>query len=124
MSDLALVLDPGDPNFGDLDIQNNSLYLVDGEVAIQQHLMQRLRIFLGEWFMDNTIGLPFFQQILVKNPNQAIIDAYIINQILATPGIIQLNSYQTTPDFINRTLNVSFTADTTSGTVDYESLVP
>ncbi len=90
--DIALDLTPTSPTFNDLLIVNGNLVLVDGVGAIQQHVVQRIRIFLGEWFMDNTIGIPFFDQVLIKNPDQSKIDAIFQNVILGTPGMEQLTS--------------------------------
>jgi hypothetical protein len=132
MVDLALDLNPGDvslPTYKDLLVVNNDLLLTSDAYPantqpkatnpVQQDILQRLRFFLGEWFLDNTQGVPWFQQILVKNPNQANIDAIFQNVILGTPGVIQLLSYSFTPNPEQRTLLVTFKAQTTSGVVVY-----
>lgn len=121
--DIALDLDFASPTYGDIVVANGDLSLNDSEVAIEQHILQRLRIYLGEWFLDNTIGLPYFDQILIKNPDQSKIDALFINQILGTPGVIQLNNYSFTIDFITRQLQLTFSAQTTQGTVNYAGLI-
>jgi hypothetical protein len=124
MSDLALDLDPLSTNLNDLQFSGNDLVLTSSTLQdVQQSVLQRLRTFYGEWFLDNTVGLPYFQQILVKNPEQSKIDALFVNTILGTPGVVQLNKYSFVPDFTNRTLRVSFSARCTTGTVDYAGLV-
>jgi hypothetical protein len=124
MSDIALDLNPTSSTYNDLLIQDGDLVITATQLeSIQQHVLQRLRIYLGEWFLDNTIGLPFFQQILVKNPDKATIDGYIQDQILATPGVVQLNSYAATIDATARTLSISFSALTTSGIISYNGLL-
>lgn len=123
MADIELDLDPNSPHFHDVKIVNGDLVLNDGVEAIRQHILQRLRMFLGEWFLDNTIGLPYFQQILVKNPDQSKIDAIFINQILGTPGVVSLTKYSFVPNFINRSVSVTFECLTTQGTVDYAGLL-
>jgi hypothetical protein len=129
MSDLALITTKGDPNYGDIQFLNGDLVLLDSADPIQgpqeilQNVMINLRIFLGEWFMDNTLGVPWFQQILVKNPDQGAIDAIIIKTITDTPGIIQLISYSSTIDTASRGMTIQFKAQTTSGTVNYNGLV-
>lgn len=124
MSDIGLILDPIDLDFGDVEIVNGDLVLVTGVDEIQQNVLQNLKTFLGEWFLDNTIGVPYFQQILIKNPDQSKIDAIIQNTIADTPGIIQLLTYSSTIDTKNRSLSISFKALSTSGVVDYKGLVP
>lgn len=123
MADIALDTDPDSPTFNDVQVVNGDLLLVDGKEAIKQHVIQRLRIFLGEWFLDNTIGLPFFDQILVKNPDKSKIDALILNCILGTPGIQQVNTYEAISDFTVRSLQITFEAQTISGTVNYQGLI-
>src|SRR4051812_32765987 len=104
MSDISLDLNRTSLNYRDLLIVNNDLVLNDGQAAVTQNVLQRLQMFLGEWFLDNTIGLPYFQQILVKNPDQSKIDALFANQIMGTPGIIQLNTYSFKVNFTTRAL--------------------
>ena len=124
MSDILIDQNPTSSTFNDLVIQNGDLVITPTQLdAVQQHILQRLRIFLGEWFLDNTIGLPYFQQILVKNPNQAVIDGLLQNQIATTPGVVQLSSFSANVNFTTRVLSVSFSALTTTGTVSYNGLV-
>ena len=39
--------------------------------------------------------------------------------MLTTPGVTQLTAWNSAPDYARRTLSISFSATTTSGTVDY-----
>jgi len=122
--DIALDLNPASPNYFDLLVEDGDLVLVDGPNAIKQHILQRLRTFYGEWFLDNTIGVPWFQQILgIKNPDQARINALLLNTILATPGVIQVTEYSFQPDFALRMLTVGFTAQVTDGVVSYSGTI-
>lgn len=123
MSDLKLALAKNDPNLNDLLIENNDLVLVDAKEAIVQHILQRLRTFLGEWFLDTTIGVPYFQQILIKNPDKAKIQALLLDVIRNTPGVDTLSNYAFGIDTASRVFNVSFRATTTSGIIDYAGLI-
>lgn len=124
MADLALDLDPISPNFGDLLLVEGDLEITPTTLyGIQQHILQRLRVYLGEWYLNTTIGLPYFQQILVKNPIQANIDAVFQTAIVQTPGVIALTSYSFSPNFLARQLTITFSALTTNGQVDYSGLI-
>lgn len=123
MTDIALDLDPVSLTYRDVQIVSGDLVLVGGGPAILQHILQRLGIFLGEWFLDNTIGVPYFQQVLVKNPNQAIIDAIFLTQILNVPGVTQVTKYAFRANAETRQLNITFTAQTTTGIVNYAGLI-
>lgn len=123
MADIGLDLNPTSTHYKDLALVNEDLEIVEGTTQIQQHILQRLRIFLGEWFMDSGIGLPYFQEILVKNPDQSKIDALFFNTIQETPGVVAITYYKFNVDLPARKLSVSFRAQTTSGTVSYNGLV-
>jgi len=100
---------------GDLDISGGDLSLAEGIEAIGQHVNQRLRLFLGEWFLDINAGVPFFQNIFVKRPNFAVVEGIFRDQILSTAGILELNSFNFDYNNTTRSLSISFTARTING---------
>lgn len=132
MVDVALDLNPlhqGNSTYKDLLVVNNDLSLTSDAYPagtaplatnpVLQDVLQRLRFFLGEWFLDNTQGVPYFQQILIKNPDQSKVDAIFQNIILGTPGVTQLSSYSFVVNAATRLLAISFTCVTTTGVVSY-----
>jgi hypothetical protein len=128
MVDISLDLNPASPTYRDLLFVDNDLILTsdanpNGTNNILQDIVQNISFFFQEWFLDNTKGIPYFQQILIKNPDQSKIDAFFINTILGTPGVTQLLSYNFTPNYPGRVLNVQFSAMTTSGKVNYSGNV-
>ena len=109
---------------GDLKIVNNDVPFVNGVEEVMQLLRQRLRAFLGEWFLDTTIGLPYHQEILKKNPNLIAIEAAFKNEILNTPGFIELSSFDLDLKAGNaRQLQVSFTGLSTDGVINFSELL-
>jgi hypothetical protein len=82
--------------------------LVTGSDAIAQDLQQSLQVWLGEWFLDTTVGVPYLQQILVKNPNLDLIHADLVNAALAVDGVEQITSLTFEFDSVNRALSVNF----------------
>ena len=123
MGDLSLDLLKSSPNFGDLVLSEGDLVINSGVDAIRQNVVQRLRVYLGEWFLNTQIGVPYYQQILVKNPNKGDVDGIFQNTILGTPGINSLDAYLATLDTVTRQYSVSFRATATSGTVDYSGII-
>lgn len=117
MSDLKL-----DQVSGDLVVENGDLVLTTGEDAIRQHVQQRLRTFLGEWFLDTGVGVPWFQDILKKNPNPQIVDGLIQNEIIQTPGVVELLKYESDFDRSLRKLSVSVQFRTVTGVINFEEL--
>ena len=78
----------------DLSLGATDLQLVTGAAAIGQHWAQRLKTFMGEWFLDLRIGLPYFQQVLVKNPDPVVLDSVFKAATIATPGIVELLEFE------------------------------
>lgn len=107
--------------------QDNELVLVNGDLVltttdmdnIYQNIKQNLRIFKGEWFLDRTLGLPYFESILIKNPNSALVATLYKNKILETKGVTKLNAFSMEFDSASRQLSVTFEATITTGEVLY-----
>jgi len=110
MTDLTM-----DFHTNDLLITNGDLSLISGQDAIAQDLQQRLQVWLGEWFLDTAFGVPYRQQILIKNPNMDIVQADLIATITATPGVTQVLDFEFTYSTVGRTLNVSTVVQTSNG---------
>lgn len=101
----------------DLTLEKGDLDLVDGVDAIAQHLRIRLRTFKGEWFLDERIGVPFFDTILVKNANLAAVQSVLRRAVLTTPGITGIDQLDVDLDAATRVLTVTMRAQSTSGPV-------
>jgi hypothetical protein len=104
-----------DPVVNDIAVVNYDFMLVDGIDQIRQKIKIRLQFFLGEWFLDTSIGVPFWNEVHLKNPNKVKVDAALKATILDTPGVNSLTAYDSTFDVASRTLTVNFTVDTIYG---------
>ncbi len=114
-TDIAL-----DKDTHDLLIEGNELLLVNDVDQIEQNLKIRLKFFSGEWFLDITQGLPFYDTILVKNPNVPNIDNIIKAEIIDTPGVTELLSYDSSYDASLREYVVDFKVRTIFGEAELE----
>jgi hypothetical protein len=104
-----------DPDTGDLLIQGGQLVLVSGLEAIRQNVRQRLLFFQGEWFLDPTVGLPWFQRILVKIPDVRTLASVFKSEIENTPGVDSVTSLVLDYDKKTRTVSVTYRASTNVG---------
>ena len=84
------------------------LELVEGIDEAQQRLQIRYRFFVGTWFLDLLQGIPYYQDILIKNPNLPIVGAIFRQVALSTPGIVSLSSFSMNLDGAPRNLSVDF----------------
>lgn len=123
-NDIALDNNPLSTTYHDIFIQNGDVSTVSGTAATLQNLLQTLGIFLGEWFLNTNLGVDYLGKVLIKNPNQRIIDALLIAQILSVPGVTALVNYSFTYKPSQRSLAVSFTVQTTQGIVNYSGTLP
>lgn len=108
--DLAL-----DPMTHDLFLSGGDLSLVADREAIRQEADIRLNFLLGEWFKDITKGVPYLQKVLVKSPDLTAIRSILSDEILEVAGIRSIISLVLDYDRKNRTLKVTWKANSDVG---------
>lgn len=83
-----------DSTTGDLVFTNGSCPVTQLQADI---VAQRLRItlytFYGEWFLDETIGVPYIQQIFTKVARKSTVDLIFQGIISEDPGVIEILSF-------------------------------
>jgi hypothetical protein len=72
---------------GDILLEDGDLALVGGVDSIAQHVLIRVRLFLGEWFLDESRGVPYLQRIFVKKARPGLVQSLLRNAIEGTPGV-------------------------------------
>lgn len=108
----------------DLDTSGFELHIAEGLDATAQRIKVRLKLFLGEWFLDLLAGIPYYQDILVKNPDETAINAIIKEAILSVPTVIELVTYTASLDNARRTFTVTFHCRTEDGTIESDFVLP
>jgi hypothetical protein len=103
---------------GDIEVSEGTPVQLSGAASIRQAVALRLRTFLSEWFVDEELGIPYKEQILVKNPNMQAIREIFRREILAVDGInsVKSLSLRFTGD---RTLRHDFVADSDYGEIRF-----
>lgn len=91
--------------------------LVQSPQSLQYVLTQRFQMFLGEWFLDQREGVPYYRDVLIKNPDEAIVRSIFRQVILDTQDIESLRKLEVTIDGASRTLTLDFVAVASDGTV-------
>ena len=108
---LTTVVDALNPVAWDLtlDATGNLLFVTDELEELRQRLTHRLRFFRGEWFLDTRLGVPFFEDILVKNPRRELVTSILREVILKTDGVASIKTF--TLDIDNATRAATVRAD-------------
>jgi hypothetical protein len=102
---------------GDLALVNGNFVQIDGSQMTRQSLIARFRMFLGEWFLDQREGVPYYRDILVKNPDREVVRS-VFRQVLAgTPGVLEILSFEVVFDERERTIRFSFEVQSTDGVI-------
>jgi len=90
---------------------------INGADKVAQQIKITLLAFLGEWFLDVTFGVPYLEDILVKNPRMNTIEVILRAHINAVPHVIRLENFFMAFDAARRTLEVNFVAQTDYGPI-------
>jgi hypothetical protein len=92
-------------------------YSVDLD-AIAQMIRTKLLLFKGEWWEDETEGLPMWQSILGvpgAGANREAVDSLIQKRILETPYVTNMERMESSYDEATRAYSISVTVNTTFG---------
>ncbi len=103
MIDIAL-----DKTTHDIYLKDNDMQLVSDSDHVVQHLKVRLQFFKNEWFLDTAPGVPFFEDIFVKNPNVPNIDSVIKAQIIDTPEVEEILEFNSSFNNSTRQYTLNF----------------
>lgn len=102
----------------DLALENLDLVLVDQAEQVRQQLLIKLKLWVGEWFLDTEFGTPYLQQILGKQLTLSGAVAAMRASIMEVEGVQSLTEFNYNFDRAARTLRVQFVANTPFGLVE------
>lgn len=93
------------------------LRILEGGPALLQRIKVRLRWFLGEWFLDQRQGMPYYRDIMVKNPDPILLASIFRQVLLSTPGIVRIGFLTISLDRPTREVRVDFECIGADGTL-------
>lgn len=99
-----------------LNSDTGDVVFINGAAPVTQRtatvVAQRLRIklytFLGEWFLDPTVGVPYYQQIFGKIRTKSSVDLIFQQIINDDPDVIEILTFDSTLDRANRGYSMTF----------------
>lgn len=92
-----------------------SEYLVNSPATVAQAVLTALLLHRGEWFLDQTIGMPWETQVLGYG-TQSLYDSAIKTEILGVQGIQAILNYSSSLNRTTRQLVINATVSTIYGT--------
>jgi hypothetical protein len=107
----------------DLDIVNGQLRLTGTkQELIRQRLSITLSAYRGEWFANTNYGIPYLENETVSlgilgKSNKDVVDFEVKNAISETEGVVEIVSYSSVVDNINRQISVNFQVLAESGEI-------
>lgn len=96
---------------------NGDLQLVDGAARVAQQIKVTLLAFLGEWFLDTEFGVPYLEEITIKNPRMSTVQTILRARINAVPGVTRVRAMRLNLNRQFRELSVDFEAETLFGLI-------
>jgi hypothetical protein len=95
---------------------SGDLVFVNGASPVTQHtadvVAQRLRItlytFYGEWFLNSSVGVPYFQQVFGKLRNKNSVDLLFQDIIRNDPDVIEIIVFDSTLAAAGREYEMTF----------------
>lgn len=98
---------------GDLAVVNGDFATVSGAAAVEQGIAVRLKTFLGEIWLDESVGTPWVQQIMgVKNPDPVVVRELLAEQIASVPDVTQVVGADLQIDNVTRQATITYTVRT------------
>jgi hypothetical protein len=101
----------------DIGVTKYSLWFINQADQVAQQIKMNLLSFLGEWFLDIRYGVPYLEEILVKNPRMSSVETILRNHIGSVPNVIRLTSFGMDWNRKDRSLRVEFSCETTDGPI-------
>jgi hypothetical protein len=86
---------------------NGDMVMTNKQQSLPQRIKQKLLSFRGEWFLDETRGLPFIEEILVKDYNLSRIEAIYLQELKNIEGISEILAFDISVDDRTRKMTIN-----------------
>jgi hypothetical protein len=87
-----------------------------------EYLAQKVRcalsLFLGEWYLDVTLGVPYIPKFGNKQEHRPLMESVMQERIVSVDGVERITYFTSKFDPAKRTLNITFAAETDAGNLE------
>ena len=102
---------------GDVDLSQGFRLTPDLQTYVAQRLDENMSFFLGEWFLDQRLGIPYRQKIIGSAPDLALLDTIYRRSAYKTVGVSSVKNMKIGFDRSSRKASVAFTTVLKDGTL-------
>lgn len=96
-----------------------------GQLAVTQSFTElvglrirtRLRTVQGEHFLNRNLGVPYYEEVLVKNPDVESVNNLLISSMADVEGVQKVLEFESTFDRETRVFHVRFKVIATNGEI-------
>jgi hypothetical protein len=72
---------------------SGNIAVASGGYALAQDAASAIKLFLGEYWYDTSIGIPYFEQVLGKNPPINLLKSKFQAAAMSVPGVTRAICY-------------------------------
>lgn len=108
---------------GNIDVSKRTLVITNEIVALKEHIQQKYSMFLGEYFLDRRLGIPYYENILIKQYNEINVETILKRVLFNIDDIYSINSFVLDFDDPERNLDVEFSCTTKFGDLTSEVII-
>ena len=109
--------------YGDLTLDaNGNLSVIDGLPALRQRVVQRLRFWQHEWFLDYADGVPYYSAVFQRPINAGLASAILVSEVMKVAEVTRVSNVSSVLNPVSRRLAWSCTVHSAFGSteVDFE----
>jgi hypothetical protein len=85
---------------------------------LAQMVWSAVSLFLGEWYLNAAMGIPYIPKDGNKTEHLPLLEASLQTAITGVEGVIRLTEFNSDFDRAKRTLSVRFVAETDAGILE------
>ena len=101
---------------GDIQLEDGQIKTISDRLeSIRQKATVALNTFEGEWFLDVNFGVPYREEILIKNPSVSRISAVLRDTLESVNGVTTVTELSISIDRATRTLSAEFELNIETG---------
>ena len=106
---------------GDLLVSDNGDIVITD--SVRQAIRIRLRWFFDEWRLGPTFGIPYYEEVFIKKPNENRIRQLVRDEIMSVEEVNDVKDITIKIDNGGRTASILYTAVTAEETFREEMMI-